>query len=177
MLFRSHLRTMERDILMAATKAKKLVTLRHLWSNISKAEQTVITQMQDLDVGVNFADKNLGVVVYDRDLYREQCLLHLEDDKGTYDKIVDRSKEDILEHVSSELATILFNLKRQSRNPCWAYVADSILRDTRNAARKGRLCKFYIMWKLHKAANASGLRSRPIAASIDYVTEIGRAHV
>ena len=76
-LFQAHLRTMERDILMAATKAKKLVTRRHLWSNISKAEQTVITQMQDLDVGVNFADKNLGVVVYDRDLYREQCLYTL----------------------------------------------------------------------------------------------------
>ena len=34
----------------------------------------------------------------------------------------------------------------------------------------GRLCVFYIIWKLHKAANASGLRSRPIAAALDYVT-------
>jgi len=29
---------------------------------------------------------------------------------------------------------------------------------------------YYNIWKLHKAANASGLRSRPIAAAIDYVT-------
>ena len=32
------------------------------------------------------------------------------------------------------------------------------------------MCSFYIIWKLHKAANAFGLRSRPIAAAIDYVT-------
>jgi len=32
------------------------------------------------------------------------------------------------------------------------------------------LCVFYIIWKLHKAANAAGLRSRPIAAAIEYVT-------
>ena len=29
---------------------------------------------------------------------------------------------------------------------------------------------FYIIWKLHKAANATGVRSRPIATAIDYVT-------
>ncbi len=32
------------------------------------------------------------------------------------------------------------------------------------------MCKFYIIWKLHNAANAAGLRSRPIAAAINYVT-------
>jgi hypothetical protein len=32
------------------------------------------------------------------------------------------------------------------------------------------LYKFYIIWKPHKAANAAGLRSRPIAAAINYVT-------
>ena len=32
------------------------------------------------------------------------------------------------------------------------------------------MCNFYIIWKLHKAANATGVRSRPIAAAVDYVT-------
>ena len=32
------------------------------------------------------------------------------------------------------------------------------------------MCNFYIIWKLHKAASATGVRSRPIAAAIDYVT-------
>ena len=32
------------------------------------------------------------------------------------------------------------------------------------------MCNVYIIWKLHKAANATGLRSRPIEAAIDYVT-------
>ena len=32
------------------------------------------------------------------------------------------------------------------------------------------MCNFYIIWKLHKAPNATGERSRPISAAIDYVT-------
>ena len=49
-------------------------------------------------------------------------------------------------------------------------MVESIIRDSSKAAERGMLCTFYIIWKLHKAANASGLRSRPIAAAIEYVT-------
>ena len=49
-------------------------------------------------------------------------------------------------------------------------IINSINRDSTKAAERGRLCKFYIVWKLHKAADATGVRSRPIAAAIDYVT-------
>lgn len=52
----------------------------------------------------------------------------------------------------------------------WKQVAESIIRDSSKAVKGGRLCNFYIIWKPHKAANAFGLRSRPIAAAIDYVT-------
>jgi hypothetical protein len=36
--------------------------------------------------------------------------------------------------------------------------------------KEGKLCKFYLIWKLHKSANAAGIRTRPIAAGIDYIT-------
>jgi hypothetical protein len=52
----------------------------------------------------------------------------------------------------------------------WTHVADLILRDSSTAVKGGRLCKFYVIWKQHKASSAAGLRSRPIAAAIDYVT-------
>jgi hypothetical protein len=83
-------------------------------------------------------------------------------------KTVDQTKEDILDEISSRLRMILIPLKKQGMG--WAHVAESILRDSNMAVKGGRLCKFYIIWKLHKVANAAGLRSRPIAAAIDYVT-------
>ena len=49
-------------------------------------------------------------------------------------------------------------------------ICDSIIRDASETAKSGKLCSFYIIWKLHKAANATGLRSRPIAAALVYVT-------
>ena len=32
----------------------------------------------------------------------------------------------------------------------WKAVCDSILLDARDVAKEGRLCKFYLIWKLHK---------------------------
>jgi hypothetical protein len=159
---------MERDIVAATTNAKKILNARYRWPNLTKDEQSAILRMRELDVGYNLADKNYGAVVYSKDLFKEQCLLHLEDDKGTYSKIVDQTKEDILEDIFLRLRLILTPFKRQGEG--WAHVAESIIRDSRKAIIGGRLCKFYIIWKLHKGANAAGLRSRPIAAAIDYVT-------
>ncbi len=44
-------------------------------------------------------------------------------------------------------------------------VVEKIIRDSKNAVDKEGKYKFYIIWKMHKAADASGLRSRPIAAA------------
>jgi hypothetical protein len=46
-------------------------------------------------------------------------------------------------------------------------VCKSILRDATNVVKEGKLCKFYLNWKLHKSANAAGIRTRPIAAAIN----------
>ncbi len=35
-----------------------------------------------MNVGYNIADENYGAVVYSKKLFKEQCLLHLEDGKG-----------------------------------------------------------------------------------------------
>ena len=62
--------------------------------------------MQELDVGYNIADTNYGAVVYSKTLFKEQCLMHLEDGKGTYCKTVDQTREDILEEILSRLCII-----------------------------------------------------------------------
>jgi len=43
----------ERDIIAVATAAKKSLSARHRWPNITKVEQSVIMQMRELDVGYN----------------------------------------------------------------------------------------------------------------------------
>ena len=62
--------------------------------------------------------------------------MHLEDEKGTYWKITDRSKEDILEDVLLELRRIILPFKRQGKG--WEMIVDSINRDSTKAAKGGR---------------------------------------
>ncbi len=67
-----------------------------------------------MDVGYNIADKNYGAVVYSIKLFKEHCLLHLEDGKGTYCKTFDQTREDILEEILSLLHTILIPFKNKA---------------------------------------------------------------
>lgn len=167
-LFDRCIRSIEKDVIQAATSAKRSLSNKHKWPNISKAEQTVIKKLQDMDIGFNTADKNYGAVVYSKDLFEEQCLLHLEDEKCTYCKIIHQSKDALLEDILIDLRSITLPFKKHGEG--WAHIVDTLNRDSSRIAAKGRMCNFYIIWKLHKAANANGLRSRPITAAIDYIT-------
>ena len=99
---------------LAPKRLKKTLTTRHRWPNVTRAEQTVIQRMREFDVGYDHADKNYGTVVSSKELFKEQCLMHLEDGKGTYCKIADQSREDILEEILSLLLLILIPFRRQS---------------------------------------------------------------
>ena len=134
--------------------AQSMVKPQHRRPNISKGEREVLVKLRELDVGYNIADKNYGAVVYSKDLFKEQCRLHLEDGKGTYYKHVGRSNEDILSDVLIRLQRLLEPFKQLGEG--WKAVVFSILRDAKREAEGGKLCRFYIIWKLHKAANAAG---------------------
>ena len=162
------LSSLEKDILHASKTAKKTLRVKHRWPNITKEEQEVILRMRNMDVGYNLADKNYGAVVYSKEIFRKQCQLHLEDDKGTYWKIVDKSKEAVLDEVFLQLQKILLPFRLLGGG--WKSIAKSIENDSLDMKNKGQLCKFYTILKLHKAANASGVMSRPIAAALNYVT-------
>ena len=70
--------------------------------NLSREERSLFRNVQDRNVGFNNSDKNYGPVLYSRNLYLEQCLLHLYDDKGTYED-TEKPKDLILEDVSRRL--------------------------------------------------------------------------
>ena len=123
--------------------------------------------VQGCHVGFNNSDKNFGPVLYSRDLYLEQCRLHLYDGKGTYIH-TDKPKDLILQDVVQRLKNLVHDCfgtdsatKALARTlKTWA--DDSLMR--------GKLSKFYVIWKLHKEANAQGVRSRPISSNIGYPT-------
>ena len=138
-MFDCFLRNVDRDVIGIATDVMRTLKVKHKRPNITKAEQCVIMRIGELDVGYNISDKNYGAVIYSKDLFKEQCLIHLEDEKETYWKITDRSKEDILEDVLLELRRIILTFKRQGKG--WEMTVDSINRDSTKAAKGGRLGK------------------------------------
>jgi hypothetical protein len=98
----------------------------------------------------------MGPVLYSRDLYIQQCLLHLNDEKGTYE-IIDKPKDVVLQDLLNS---------HKKDNVAVGRLTSTFLRWAEDSIRSKRLCKFYIIWKLHKKADTRGVRSRPIASNI-----------
>ena len=111
-MFDRCIRNLEYDVLAVATEVRKSMRLRQNRHNLSVAERSAIASVLRLDVGFNSSDKNYGPVLYSRELSREQCRLHLEDaGKGTYRKIVDETKGDILNGILLTLRSLLCRFK------------------------------------------------------------------
>ena len=136
-------------------------------SNLPHHERLLFRNVQDRNVGYNISDKNYGPVLYSRDLYIEQCRKLLFDGQGSYE-YTDQPKDLILSSLVRRLKSLV--------NDCFGTesatqaLARTLTKWADESLERGRLCKFYVIWKLHKAANARGVRSRPIASNIGYPT-------
>ena len=135
-------------------------------SNLLASERRLLKSLKTYKVGYNISDKNMGPVLYSRDLYVQQCLLHLKDDKGTYEKIK-KSKEDILKETLLKLKKLL-NAYKDDED--LRKLSSKFLRWAEESVKNKILCKFYIIWKMHKKADKRGGRSRPIASNTGYLT-------
>ena len=135
-------------------------------SNLLASERRLLKSLKTYKVGYNISDKNMGPVLYSRDLYVQQCLLHLKDDKGTYEKIY-KSKEVILKETLLKLKKLL-NAYKDDEDI--RKLSSKFLRWAEESVENKILCKFYIIWKMHKKADKRGGRSRPIASNTGYLT-------
>jgi hypothetical protein len=135
-----------------------------MWANLSLAERSALQQLRTMSIGYGVADKGLGPVLYSLDLYLEQCKLHLQDKDGTYQECRDVTAESIIQDGIRQLQMIsnsyprfrsLFNLFTD-----WAT----------NSLKFKRLCRLYILWKLHKQPKDNGPESRAIAPNTYYFT-------
>ena len=100
-------------------------------------------------------------------IYLEQCQKHLFDGKGTYE-YTDKPKDLILEDVTRRLKTLLYDCFRTE--PATKSLAQTLTKWADDSLKRARLANFYVIWKLHKKANAQGVRSRPISNNIGYPT-------
>ena len=123
--------------------------------NLTKEERILLMKLRKHDIGYNASDKNYGPVLYLREKYTEQCKLHLFDGKGTYEKI-SQTKAEVLQNLLQRIKTLIQPMRKQ--HPALQRLAYTIQTWAEYAVKANVLCKFYIIWKLHKK-------------------KIGRAHV
>jgi hypothetical protein len=112
------------------------------------------------NIGFNNSDKNFGPVLYSRDLYIKQCQMHLYDKKRTYE-YTEKPKDLILLDVARRLKNLLNDCFRN--DPTTKPLACTLTRWADDSVKQIRLADFYLICKLHKKANAQGVRSRPIS--------------
>ena len=119
------------------------------------------------NIGFNNSDKNFGPVLYSRDLYLKQCQMHLFDNKGTYE-YTEKPRDLILLDVVRRLKNLLND--SFGNDPSTKSLARTLTKWADDSLKRNRLANFYVIWKLHKKANAQGVRSRPISNNIGYPT-------
>ncbi len=95
-----------------ASEVRKILPARFKSPNFIRAEHVAMESVLDLDIRYNNADKNYGPMAYSQELAKEQCSPHLDyQEKGTYLRIVDETKEDILRSIILKLRSILCHFK------------------------------------------------------------------
>jgi hypothetical protein len=148
----------------SATIAKRRFRIK---PNLLPKERYMIRTVLNRNVGFNDSDKNFGPVLYSRDLYLQQCQMHLFDRKGTYE-YTQKPKDLILNDVARRLKNLLND--HFCNESATKTLARTLMKWADDSVKRGRLANFYVIWKLHKKANAQGVRSRPISNNIGYPT-------
>jgi hypothetical protein len=85
------------------------------------------------------------------------------------------SRETVAPSRNKVLEMLLEKLTKMLRPYCQdcpaiQQLSGNFLKWARHSVAKGTLCRFYVVWRLHKGANSRGVRSRPIAPNIGNIT-------
>ena len=136
-------------------------------SNLPKKLQIAATLLaKDKSIVIKPADKNLGVCIMDSIWYRDACLSHLQN-TSTYMIVTSvpmvRLVADLIKYATKisrmDKDKKLFTYITTTRKPT--------KKDDLNREDKCRLCRFYILPKLHKTP----IGSRPICSQVGWITE------
>jgi hypothetical protein len=134
------------------------------WGNISPPERIALRKLKSMNLCYGLADKNLGPVLSSQDLNFRQIELHIRDQAGTYEEITGVSKRQLIDVGIDKLERLKISC------PKFKSLLERFIVFARWCADKEKLCKVFILWKLHKKPKDNGMESRLIAPNINYFT-------
>lgn len=128
---------------------------------ISKADRRIADVLRNLfnnpNIIIKEADKNLGLVVLDRQKYIDMCYTHIKD-TNTYKLCSDYDPRNIFQ----ELELILFRYGHDSNSALYK----SLMQDC--SSKDIKPCAFYCLPKIHK--NKIPIPGRPIASAMNTIS-------
>ena len=136
-------------------------------NNFSKKLQIAATLLaKDKSIVIKPADKNLGVCIMDTIWYRNACLSHLHN-SSTYMIVTSVPMKRLVADLI-KYATKISRLEKDKK--LFTYITTTkqpTKKDDLNRDDKCRICRFYILPKLHKTP----IGSRPICSQVGWITE------
>ncbi len=139
-------------------RARPLPRSSRLYANLPSSSREVLKALRlETGIGYNVTDKNLGSVLYPRDLYLAHCQSHLRN-PANYLEVTD-PPDIICAQITRRFNTALRRLGLPSH-----LVKRMGLHLSPD--HPARLCQFYILFKLHKPQ----LSSRPITSNLGWIT-------
>ena len=157
------------EAIMACYQHKAtLLRMRPIHSNVSPVLAEAITHLKGLrDVIIKPADKNMGLVVLDKEWYQGECARLLED-PSVYVEVPAEQMPQVIHQLRHALVNILGSWKHAFP----AAVHKYLLASTHAVAQ---VPHFYLLPKVHKMQEVTRaylhqLKGRPIAANHSWIT-------
>ena len=151
----------------ALYSASKIQKMRSNFSSSDRKTCKIINKSRML---VNSTDKNCGTIIISMNIFIEQVLKHLKDNKGTF-CIIKESNQEILAQINRKFEEAVRPFDDTKKN---SPAIRSVIRKLREwnsiAIDKGKLCSCYILAKVHKPPDENGVFTRLIIPGKDFIT-------
>ena len=144
-------------------------------NNLQKWHIEALDFMKRLGLLVNITDKKAGSIVYSKDVFIKECMLHIEDGKGTYERLYNVTTAEIFCKVRARFETELLPFTKDSHgkdDKGFKQILKLVGENFYGNSQEGsHLPVPYALFKMHKPPVLGKPRSRLIVNTINTFTE------